>query len=44
MSAVSISYNDLVNAPGSLQRQIEQAFGNGEDALGVIIIKGKCVF
>lgn len=39
MSAVSISYNDLVNAPGSLQRQIEQAFGNGEDALGVIIIK-----
>ncbi|KAJ9124087.1 hypothetical protein QFC22_000882 [Naganishia vaughanmartiniae] len=33
MSAVSISYNDLVNAPGSLQTQIEQAFGNGEDAL-----------
>ncbi|KAJ9112175.1 hypothetical protein QFC20_002356 [Naganishia adeliensis] len=39
MAAVTISYNDLVNAPDSLQKQIEQAFGNAEDALGVIIIK-----
>lgn len=41
MAAVTISYHDLVNAPDSLQKQIEQAFGNAEDALGVIIIKGE---
>jgi hypothetical protein len=40
MSAITISYNQLVQSPESLQGEIESAFGNGEDALGVIIIKG----
>ncbi|KAI5454911.1 hypothetical protein NCC49_002187 [Naganishia albida] len=38
MAAVTISYKDLVSAPDSLQQQIERAFGNAQDALGVIII------
>lgn len=41
MSAITISYNQLVESPESLQAEIEAAFGNGEDALGVIIIKGE---
>lgn len=39
MSAISISYRDLVHNPRSLQPDIERAFGNGQDALGVIIVK-----
>lgn len=39
MAAITISYNDLVDNPTSLQPQIERAFGNGQDALGVIIVK-----
>lgn len=35
-----ISYNDLVSNSQALRASIEQGFGNGEDALGIVIIEG----
>ncbi|KAH8083504.1 Clavaminate synthase-like protein [Filobasidium floriforme] len=39
-SAVTIDYNALKSDPASLEADFKAAFGNGNDALGAIIIKG----
>lgn len=41
MAAIKINYNTLVSSPESLQADIQKAFGNGDDALGAIIIEGE---
>lgn len=48
MAAVRISYKSLLQAgdssgsvDASLNQAIEDAFGNGPDALGVIVIEGE---
>jgi hypothetical protein len=41
MSAVKIDYNTLSANPDSLYDKIETAFGNGSDALGVIVIESQ---
>jgi hypothetical protein len=40
-SAVTIDYNALKSDPASLEADFKAAFGNGNDALGAIIIKGQ---
>ncbi|KAH7104730.1 hypothetical protein BKA62DRAFT_819817 [Auriculariales sp. MPI-PUGE-AT-0066] len=37
--AVTISYNDLINDPTSLQNQISKAFGSEPDCLGIVVVK-----
>lgn len=40
-STVTIDYNALKSDPASLEADFKAAFGNGNDALGAIIIKGQ---
>jgi len=40
-AAVTIDYNALKSDPRSLEADFKAAFGNGNDALGAIIIEGQ---